>query len=142
MPPDLTRRGALLAAGLGTIAAASTPARAAPAATVLIEQTYLKAIPGKRADLIAFITANWFAMDRIGVERGLFTSYRLFADIDDNPDWDLVMVVGYPQPEGYEQPATKAAFDAIRAAHRQVLIDRQGLGDLGRIVRHHRLKSV
>ncbi len=110
--------------------------------TVLVEQTYLKAKPGKRADLIRFIKANWFAMDQLGVERGLFTYYRLYEDIDNNADWDLVMAVGYPQAEGYEQPATKAGFTAIRKAHVEILVDGQGLKQLGDIVRHHRLKTA
>jgi hypothetical protein len=141
--PETTRRSLLVASGIAVGSAAG--ARAAgtpPAPTVLVEQTYLKAAPGKRAALAAYIKANWFAMDARGRDAGIFTSFALYEDIDDNADWDLVVAVGYPQGEGYEAPATKAAFDAIRKAHVEVLEGGLGLKDLGTIVRHHRLRPV
>lgn len=137
-----TRRGIL---ALGAIAAAAPAVGATatgPAPTVLVELTYLKALPGKRAALIAYIKANWFAMDARGRAAGIFTSYALHEDIDAKADWDLVMVVGYPQDQGYDFPPTKAAFMAIRQAHVEVLIDGLALRDLGAIVRHHRLKRI
>jgi hypothetical protein len=110
--------------------------------TLLFEQTYLKAAPHQRSNLAEFVMLNWFAMDQRALDQGYFTSFQLLEDIDENPDWDLVMVVGYPQAEGYEEPATKAAFDAIRSDHREILVDGKSLKDLGAIVRHHRLKCV
>jgi hypothetical protein len=62
--------------------------------------------------------------------------------MDENKDWDAVMIVGYPQAQGYEEPKTMAAFKAIRAAHKERLIDGLALKDLGAIVEHHRLKIV
>jgi hypothetical protein len=108
--------------------------------TVLIEQTFLKALPGLKQDLAAFITKNWFVMDQEGVKQGIFTSYWLMEDIDENNDWDLVMAVGYPQVGGYEETDTKAKFMAIRSAHKEIKINGRGLKDIGKIVRHHRLR--
>ncbi len=135
-----TRRGLLAAAAMAPVATTAT--RGATPPMVLVEQTYLKAAPGKRAALIVYIKANWFAMDAKGRDAGLFTDFALYEDIDANADWDVVMVVGYPQGEGYEAPATKAAFAAIRKAHVEVPVDGLGLKDLGTIVRHHRLRRT
>ncbi|KPF65907.1 hypothetical protein IP88_13170 [alpha proteobacterium AAP81b] len=121
-------------------AAASTASGATP--TVLIEQTFLKAEPGRRADLARYIEANWFVLDRQGVARGIFTSFALYEDIDANADWDLMVAVGYPQPQGYDDPATQAVFKALKAAHVDVPIDGRSLAALGRIVRHHRLRLM
>ena len=128
--------------GAGSMRGASATASATSTKeqkTVLVEQTYLKAKPGRRVDLIRFIELNWYAMDRKGVEAGIFTSYRLMEEIDENKDWDLVMAVGYPNLMGYEEPATKARFKSIRSAHQEILVDGRSLKDLGDIVRHHRL---
>jgi hypothetical protein len=108
--------------------------------TVLYELTFLKAKPERREGMLRYIEANWFVMDKAGVKQGIFTSYQLLEDIDENKDWDAVMVVGYPQAQGYEEPATMAAFKAIRAAHKERLINGLALKDLGEIVRHHRLR--
>lgn len=139
MMPILASRRAVFA---GAAALSAMPAAAAAAPTVLVEQTYLKALPGKRQALIGYIRSNWFAMDARGRDAGIFTSFALYEDIDENADWDLMVAVGYPQAQGYEAPATKAAFDAIRKAHVEVLEGGLGLKDLGAIVRHHRLRLV
>ncbi len=139
----LNRRDALALVGAGSALALSKPVIAvpgSPATTVLIEETFLKANEGLRQDLTSFITKNWFVMDEEGVKQGIFTSYWLMEDIDENAEWDLVMAVGYPQAGGYEEPATKTKFNAIRAAHNEILINGKRLKELGRIVRHHRLK--
>jgi hypothetical protein len=108
--------------------------------TVLYEHTFLKAKPERREDMLRYVESNWFVMDKAGVKQGILTSYQLLEDIDENKDWDAVMVVGYPQAQGYEEPATMAAFKAIRAAHKEQLINGLALKDLGEIVRHRRLR--
>lgn len=142
---------ALLAAAPLQAAAPIATARAAPG---MVERTYLKAQPGRREALARYIEANWFAMDRIATERGLFRSYALHANANadaaadaDPPsgaaaDWDLVVTVRYASDQGYADPATRRAFDAIRAAHREILIDGRGLRDLGAVVRHERLRAL
>lgn len=123
--------------------AASTPAApmAAPqTVTRNVTHTYLRALPGKRAALIEYIKRNWFAMDRIGIERGLFTSYSLLERAEgDDADWDVIVAVGYPTPQGHDAPGVAEAFRAIRAAHREEKIDGLGLAQLGVIVRHYPL---
>jgi hypothetical protein len=115
-------------------------ARMANHKTVLEEHTFLKAMPGKRENLVRYIKSNWFVMDRKGVEAKIFTYYQLLEDIDDNKAWDLVMVVGYPNPLGYEEPETKAMFKEIRSKHKEILIEGESLKTLGDIVEHHRLR--
>lgn len=120
-----------------------SPADTALAPTRHITQTYLRAAPGKRAALIAYIERNWFAMDRIGIAQGLFTSYALLERADDSDaDWDVIVAVGYPTAQGHDAPGVAEAFRKIRAAHREVRIDGQGLADLGTIMRHYPLTLV
>ncbi|MFM7378087.1 MAG: hypothetical protein ACKO1O_08180 [Erythrobacter sp.] len=127
-------------------AAASAVAETAPAplpaqarTTMVVEWTRLKALPGQRANLTAFIHLNWFAMDAKAVEQGLFTSYRLIANPAPDGEWDLLVEVGYPTPLGYDEPATQAALGAIRAAHRQVPVEGKTLRELGTILGTERL---
>lgn len=123
--------------------ACHSAARPVPAETRHVTQTYLRAAPGKRAGLIEYIKRNWFAMDRIGIERGLFTNYALMERADDTPgDWDVIVAVGYPTAQGHEAPGVADAFKAIRAAHSEIKINGQGLGELGMIVRHIPLTLV
>ncbi len=142
--PTPSRRAALtlsaLPALLASCAMPSTRAESPGSNTVMFEQTCLKAKPGLRDALARYIELNWFPMDKIGMDAGLFTSYDLLAAIDDNNEWDLVMVVGYPQAEGFSAPKTRDAFMAIRRAHVEVRVDGMGLKELGDIVAHHRLK--
>ena len=107
--------------------------------TAAIVVTRLKAEPGEQDNLAAFIIANWFAMDEIAVEKGLFTSYRLFENPVRGGDWDLAVEVGYPTSLGYDDPQTRSGFEAIRAAHQTVLIDGKGLRELGSVVGSERM---
>jgi hypothetical protein len=123
-------------------AAAQMPPAPVPAetrATMVVEWTRLKALPGERANLTAFIHLNWFAMDAKAVEQGLFTSYRLIANPAADGEWDLLVEVGYPTPAGYDDPATQAAFGAIRAAHKTVPVEGKTLKELGTILGTERL---
>ncbi|WP_066478672.1 MULTISPECIES: hypothetical protein [unclassified Sphingomonas] len=134
-----------LACAAPSFAPASALARAPGEAreTRHVTQTYLRAKPGLRADLIAYLRANWFAMDRIGVERGLFTSYALLERGDESQaEWDVIVTVGYPTEAGYDAPGVAEAFQAIRAAHREVKIGGRGFAELGEIVQHHPLAVV
>jgi len=119
--------------------ASPVPASAETRATMVVEWTRLKALPGERANLTAFIHLNWFAMDAKAVEQGLFTSYRLIANPAPDGEWDLLVEVGYPTPLGYDEPATQAAFAAIRAAHKVVPVEGKTLKELGTILGTERL---
>lgn len=142
--PAVTPAAALASAfAFAAAPAAAEPAHApAPAqtrATMVVEWTRLKALPGERANLTSFIFLNWFAMDAKAVEQGLFTSYRLIANPATDGDWDLLVEVGYPTPSGYDDPATQAAFGAIRAAHETVPVAGKTLKELGTILGTERL---
>ncbi len=116
-------------------------ARKAP--TLHVTHTYLRALPGKRAALITYIDCNWFVMDHIGIEQGLFASYALLERADDTEaDWDVIVTVGYPTAQGHDAPGVADAFKQIRAAHRETKVDGLGLKELGVIVRHHPLTLV
>jgi hypothetical protein len=130
-------RRALLASGLALPLA--TPAIAATPLAVLWEWTFLAALDPDPADLIAFIKANWFAMDRIAVDRGLFSDFALYRATDAG-DWQVAVVVGYPDPRGYD--GVREAFEAIRAAHVPILVKDKDLRALGRIIGTRRVVRV
>ncbi len=133
------RRGLLTALALGVPVVA---AAALPAAGVAVEEwTFLKASASDPAALLRFLEANWLAMDRLAVAQGLFAHARLHrADPADGAAWDVVMIVGYKTPAGYD--GVRAAFEVIRAAHRPVQPDGQPLAALGRIVESRRVQLV
>jgi len=107
--------------------------------TKVVQRTLLKANPGERDALAKFIVANWFAMDAAAVSQSLFTTYRLLENPIKDDSWDFVVEVGYPTTKGYDDPATRAGFEAIRTAHTTVLVDGKSLRDLGRVVGSERL---
>lgn len=117
-------------------------ASAVPAPGVAVEEwTFLKANAADPAALLRFLEANWLAMDRIAVARGLFAHARLHrADPADGAAWDVVMTVGYTTPAGYDD--VSAAFAAIRATHRPVQPDGLPLNVLGRITESRRVQLV
>lgn len=124
---------------LGLLLSASGAAAGSPASrTRLWELTYLKSMDPDPANLISFIERNWFVMDAQAVQQGLMTAYTLLKGED--PDWNLICAVGYPDDQGYAGIAQR--FEAIRAAHRTVLVDGRGLKELGRIIGQRRLEPV
>jgi hypothetical protein len=129
-----------IALGAATPAPAVAAEPVAASQTLIVERTYLKALPDKRDALAKFIIANWFAMDQVAVEQGLFTSYRLYENLDADADWDFEVSVGYPNADGYENPAVQTRFTEIRKRHQTILIDGQSLQDLGTIVRSGRVR--
>ncbi|CAN1503924.1 hypothetical protein MCEMIH15_00584 [Caulobacteraceae bacterium] len=129
--------------GLGIMAAlalaTSSPvqAKAALLSAASFELTFLKATDGDTASLCRFITQNWFVMDKIAVERGLITEYRLLRSTGADPDWDVLVIVGYPNVDGYSGITNE--FEAIRAAHTIVPVSGKTLRQLGAIVSSRRL---
>jgi hypothetical protein len=111
----LTAIASAFALAAAPLAAQDAPASAESRTTMVVEWTRLKALPGERANLAAFIHLNWFAMDAKAVE------------------------VGYPTPAGYNDPATQAAFGAIRAAHKTVPVEGKTLRELGTVLGTERL---
>lgn len=136
------KRRQLLALPAAGVAAAAW--RDAPRPAVVEEWTFLQSFDPDPTDLIAFIEANWFAMDARAVAAGLFSHYRLWRvdGLAGDPafGWNLIVAVGYPDPAGYD--GVRAAFEAIRTAHVPVPIRGKLLQDLGRIVGSRRLVSL
>jgi hypothetical protein len=130
-------RRAVLTSGLALPLAMPAQAVARPA--VVWEWTFLKALDPDPADLITFIKANWFAMDKVAVERGLFSEFALYRAIDEG-EWQVAVVVGYPDPRGYD--GVRAEFEAIRAAHVPVPINGRTLGGLGRVIGTRRVEQA
>ncbi|TRW17978.1 hypothetical protein [Glacieibacterium frigidum] len=126
-----TRRGVL------TAGAALLPMSAAAATAVaparIFEWTFLKSIGEDPTSLAKFIRANWFAMDAKSVQRGLMTGYALHVAADPG-DWNVVVIVGYPDRRGYAGIAP--VFEEIRRAH--VTVDGP-LSKHGRIVASRKL---
>ena len=102
-----------------------------------IEMTFLKAKPGHEDGLKRFIQRNWFAMDKVAVERGLMESYSIAASTDPDADWDFVVVVTYLDENGYEGIAEE--FEKIRSAHKPIKVQGKLLKELGKIVRSWKL---
>lgn len=129
--------------GLGFMAAlalatsSTVQAKAALQSAASFELTFLKAIDGDTASLCRFIMQNWFEMDKIAVERGLMTEYRLLRSTGPDPDWDVLVIVGYPNVDGYS--GITLEFEAIRAAHTTVPVNGKTLRQLGVIVASRRL---
>lgn len=126
--------------GTGPLAVPALAAGARP--TAVVEQTLLKALPGKADALGKFLAANWLVMDQQALDQGLFTGFWLARSPAGFEEWDYAMSVGYPTSLGFDDPAISAGFEAIRAAHVVALIDGEGLRQLGRIVSSQRLEMV
>ncbi len=80
--------------------------------------TYLKATDGNREALREFIEQNWFEMDRIAVERGLFRDYQMIENLavsaSENPtEWDYIVAVEYYGDETYSDIVE--GFESIRS---------------------------
>lgn len=84
--------------------------------------TYIKSKNNQPELLKEYIIANWFAMDEIAVDRGLFRDYQLLenADKSENRQWDIIVAVEYFGTETYANIAK--AFEEIRGAHEVVEI--------------------
>jgi hypothetical protein len=134
-------------AGLG-LAVAPDAAQAQGRAQLqpaLVTHTFVKALPDRRAQLRRYLEQNWLAMDRRGIDLGIFTHALLFelSAVSDgaSPDLaDFVMVVGYLTPGGYAD--VDAKFRDIRRQHKTILVDGLDFKDLGRVTGEQQLRPV
>jgi hypothetical protein len=124
-------------AALALATAAPVQAKAASPRAASFELTFLKATDGDTVSLCRFITQNWFEMDKVAVEQGLMTEYRLLRSTDPDPGWDVLVIVGYPNVDGYS--GITKEFEAIRAAHTTVPVNGKTLRQLGAIIASRRL---
>ncbi len=115
-----------------TAAAPGSTQTAADSRRVAVEFTYLLALPGERERMVEYIHRNWFVMDAIAKTQSLIDEYRVMDTGSDEGPWNVIVEVTYRDARGYE--GVREAFEKIRAAHREVLIDGKRLRDLGKIV--------
>lgn len=99
--------------------------------------TYLKAKPGSRQALRAFVEQNWLVMDAQAVAQRLFKGYQLLENAGADTSYDFVVAVAYFDTSAYAGVA--AAFEQIRRQHRKVLIDGRDFPQLGAVIRSSRL---
>ncbi len=102
--------------------------------------TYLKAEEKQKENLKAYIVKNWFVMDSIAVERGLFSSYKLWENAggSDTPrDWDFIVAVEYFTRGTYSD--IQEDWMTIRNEHTKVLIQGYDFPELGKVVKSEEL---
>ncbi len=97
--------------------------------------TYLKAKENEKQNLKAFLIENWFAMDSIAVNQGLFNDYKLLenTNTESSADWDFIVAVEYFTAGTYGD--IEKEWQTIRKNHKTVLIDGKGMRDLGGFVK-------
>ncbi len=101
--------------------------------------TYLKAKEGESENLRKYLVSNWFAMDSIAVQKGLFNDYKLFQNTKPNAqtEWDFIVGVEYITKGTYSD--IQEEWTDIRKNHKQVMIDGKGLKELGNIIKSEEL---
>ena len=102
--------------------------------------TYLKAREGQQHQLKKFLEQNWFVMDSIAVQQGLFNDYSLIRNNDTSEEakWDFIVAVEYFTRGTYADIETE--WLPIRQNHETVLIDGKSLRDLGEIIDSQQLR--
>jgi hypothetical protein len=133
----ITRRqiGILGLAGLAVPATGT--ALAAPAkAPVRVQQTYLHAFEGKRAQLGKFLELNWLVWYGKAVKQGLLSHAVLYETTEPGIEEsgykiDYIFEIGYLTKGGYSDVIDK--IQVIAAAHKLVLVDGEDLRGLGKV---------
>jgi len=100
-----------------TAATLGSPA-ASQAAVRAVEFTYLKSQPGERDNLRQAIVANWLAMDAIAVQQGLMVDYKVFDAGNDDGEWNIKVMVVYPDARSH---ASNAALSSLGSEAAQSL---------------------
>lgn len=97
--------------------------------------TYLKAKPDQRSNLKEFLVKNWFAMDSIAVQRGLFNDYQLLenSDLSAEAEWDYIVAVEYYTKGTYQD--IQDDWIKVRNNHKTVLINGLSFPELGGIIK-------
>lgn len=129
---SLTHLGLGLGAGLGGLALAATSDGHASAGARAVTLTFLQSRPGQLALLERFVRANWFAMDEVAVQQGLFVAYEWLDTAGDDGPWNAIVVVTYQDRNGFVGIRDRWAL--IKAAHDEVRPDGLPMKDLGRVV--------
>jgi hypothetical protein len=98
----------------------------------VVTLTYLHAKPGRLAQLERFVRANWFAMDEVAVQQGLFVSYEWLDTGSDEGPWNAIVMVTYNDEKGFE--GIQQRWATIQSAHQEVRPDAMGMRDLGQVL--------
>jgi len=102
------------------------------ATTRVVTITYLQSQPGRLAQLERFVRANWFAMDELAVQQGLFVSYEWLDSGTDQGPWNAIVMVTYADDKGFE--GIRERWAGIRSAHQEVRPDGLSMKELGRVI--------
>lgn len=143
----LSRRylGVLAAVGLGATGSPVLAQTSRALRPVYVTQTFVRALPDRRDQLGRFLELNWLAMDRRGIETGIFTHATLFTIANASGEMtaevaDFVVEVGYLTLGGYADVETK--FNEIRKQHKVVLVEGLGFRELGKVVGDRQLHTL
>jgi hypothetical protein len=98
----------------------------------VVTLTFLQSQPGRLAQLESFVRANWFAMDKLAVEQGLFVSYEWWDTGSDEGPWNAIVTVTYGDEKGFEGIQQRSG--SIRSAHKELRPDGLGMKELGRVL--------
>ena len=101
--------------------------------------TYIKAKENRKEDLRSFIELNWFVMDSITVEQGIFNDYQLYENVStsDSTSWDYIVAVEYFSRGTYDD--IKHKWLPIRNEHKVVQINGNDFGELGKVIKSEQL---
>lgn len=96
--------------------------------------TYLKAKEGQKEHLKQFLEKNWFAMDSIAVQQGLFNDYQLIYNNNTATEaqWDYIVAVEYFTTGTYSDIETE--WLKIKEKHETILINGKNFPELGGVV--------
>lgn len=101
--------------------------------------TYIKAKEDQRNNLKQFLIKNWFKMDSIAVQRGLFNDYKLLenSSASSEIEWDYIVAVEYYTKGTYSD--IQDEWMEIRSNHQTVKIDGYSFPELGAVVKSENL---
>lgn len=114
-----------------TVRQSAAPIQAGPSSRV-VTMTYLKSKPARLALLERYIRANWFEMDAVAVEQGLFVSHEWLDTGSDSGDWNAIVIVTYNDEQGFE--GIQSRWATIRSSHKDIFPDGLAMRELGRVV--------
>lgn len=119
--------------------ARAAPYQELPRGERAVEMTFLRSHADDPASVVEFIRRNWFVLDEEAKQQGLISRYEVFAELRGDKPWNVVVIVRYAHPDGYE--AVRDQFEAIRTRHTPVVVDgATDVRELAQIVETRRLQ--
>lgn len=117
--------GIALVALLLALAPRCPAAEAEPSTWHLV---YVRALPGQRERLAAFIEANWLVRDQAAYAAGSIAGFEWLEATESDAGWDFLVITQYPPTPSAPQS------DGFVPSPRKVLIDGLDFDQLGEIV--------